>query len=555
MWQWLLSRLRKKPAPRAGTQVPRYQLDATARGSLLAALRTIAGHLEELVGLEATIEAEARIRATLDLDQQAAPYLAQAWDQLFPPASRGNLPDDIWLSLSNFYRLSAAAYDIALKRFPATNGSASGKRFAELSRRAIQRRHSHEKLQRFRYRSAAPSLWTSYAALYADACRHGVQALPLRDGAAETDGTVQSALLQALMFEVAPLGNLSPEQIECLDELLGRDCDLLVLRSAPDDRSPFVFGANAPHRHVHGRAEPAAAGGEPLCFGPGLAYGNVLRRLASLEAGQPAPWLAQLPGSVEEKIGLLRLLRDTWSNTPPTRRSPRQEEEGDLNVVHGFARVRRMVVATTFALAGGPGGDYASYRAKARDLDDYLDDAAQATESADSEPLSPLHVLQKLEQADGTPLEQWSLANSSERGLGLVVPPQKRGLKIGALIGYRQQESLQWDIAVIRRLGRTPHSGRVAGLQLLPGQPLPVNLRYLKKEEILRPGQEAVADFHDGILLSRHDRTLILEAGNHKPGQRMLLLAMGLRRTVVLEEVLESREDFCLVRYRDESPA
>lgn len=557
MFQWFSSRFRKKDGnthPLARDSGLRQLLDATSLGSLLATLRSLAEHLEALIGLEEGIEADARVRATLEIDQQAAPYLAQAWGQIFPPPPAAPLPDDVWLSLSNYYRLSAAAYALALTHFPTANLAANSgrKQFVQLSQRAIQRRHSHEKLQRFRYRNAAPSLWSSYAALYGNACRHGVNATPLVSTSAAEEGTIQSVLLHALMFEVAPLGNLSPEQIECLDALLARDAALLVLRSAPDDRSPFIFAPGAPTRSQPDQIPPKNA----FFFGPGLAYSNVLRVLAALEAGSDVDWLQQMPGTRAQKIDLFRLLRDTWSNTPPTRLAPRQSSEGKLHVVLGFAQVRRMITASAFALSGQPLDTHTDYQRKARNLDDYFGAVAErGPRPGESEPLSPLHVLQKLETADrGEALEQWQLADSSLAGLGLLIPQHKRQVKIGTLLGYRQEASMQWDIAVIRRLGRGPKGQRVAGLQILPGQPMPVNLLSLKENEMPRPGQEALADFHDGILLSRHDRSLILGPGQGQVGKRLLLLALALRQVIRLEELLEARDGFALVRYREEAP-
>jgi len=556
MLDWLSSRLKKTDGdahPLTTEAGLRQLLDDATVGASNTVLRNLSEYLEDLLGLEASILPEARLRAVLQIDERAAEFLALAWDQLFPPPPQAPLPDDVWLTLATYYRLSSSAFMEALAAFPKESLDSSGnrKQFAQLTLRALQTRHSHEKLQRFRYRPGDAALWKSYTALYSQARKQGVNAAPLKSPEGGKEWTIQGALLRALMLEVAPLENLSPEQIECLDQLLARDVAMLVLRSVPDERSPFVFDAAAPTRINANR--PASA--EAIFFGPGLAYSDLQRMLSSLEKNKPADWLEQAPGTPAQKIALFSLLRDNWSSTPPQRLTPRQSSEGKLNVVHGFTQVRRMIAAASFARSGQQLALYSSYQSRAKNLEDYFGSVAEEVTDDTTEPLPPLQVLETLELAgDRDQMEQWLVADSSSKGLGLIVPQQKRWLKIGSLLSFREKSSLQWEIAVIRRLGRNAQGQRVAGLLLYPGLAEPVSLRPLKEDECAKASRDSLADFHDGILLSQEEHTLLLEAKLATAGDRLLLLAHGLRQTILIEEVLEQRDDFTLVRYQEESP-
>jgi hypothetical protein len=556
MFDWLSSRLKKNDGdahPLTTEAGLRQLLDEATVGSANGVLRTLAETLEDLTDLEDRIDPEARIRATLGIDERAREFLPLLWDQLFPPLLRTLLPDDVWLILASYYRHSALAASAALAVFPKAEleTSSGRKQFALLSLIALQSRYGHEKLQRFRYRPAEPGLWQDYAKLYRDARKWGVNAQPVKvPGDAEKEVALQTVLLRALMLEVAPLENLAPEQIECLDRLLARDAAMLTLKGAADERSPFVFAEGPPSRFDATRPPVA----EALFFGPGLAYNDLQRVHAALEKNKPVDWLDPAPGTPAQKLALFALLKDCWSDTPPHRQSPREPSEGKLLVVHGFTQVRRMVAAASFARSGRQLSLYSSYQSRTQSQEEYFGSVAEEVPEENNEvPLTPLQVLQKLELAgDRDQMEQWIVADRSSQGMGLVVPQQKRWLKIGSLLGFRRKDAMQWELAVIRRLGRNIQSQRVAGLLLFPGLAEPVSLRPLKEGESIQSRKDSLADFCDGILLSPDERTLLLEADLGQVDDRYLLLAHGRRHGIRVEEVLESRDDFTLVRYRSE---
>ena len=557
MFEWLSSRLKKNEGDTHpfSTEAGLHQSLAEATvGAASNVLRTLTEFLEDLAELELQLSPEARIRALLHIEDQAREFLSQRWDQLFPPSPATTLSDDVWLSLANYYRHSAAAATAALTVFPQEEleSSRGRQRMARLILTALQSRYSHEKLQRFRYRPADASLWSDYASLYQTARKLGINAMPLTTPGNDRETTLQAVLLKALMLEVAPLENLSPEQIQCLDLFLERDVAMLVQRAVADARSPFVFAGSAPTR-----VNPTQlVADDALYFGPGLAYNDLQRILSALEKDKSVDWLEQAPGTTAQKTALFRMLKACWSDTPPQRQSPRQSSEGKLLVVHGFTQVRRMVAAAAFARSGRQLSLYSSYQSRAQNQDEYFGTVSgEEISEPDETPLTPLEVLQRLELAgDREQMEQWLVADSSSKGLGLVVPQQKRWLKVGTLLSFRRNDALQWEVAVIRRLGRNGQGQRIAGLLLFPGLAEPVSLRLLKEGEPVHAGRDSLADFRDGILLSQDDASLLLEADLGQAGNRLLLLAQGQRQAILIEEVLESRDDFKRVRYRPESP-
>ena len=329
----------------------------------------------------------------------------------------------------------------------------------------------------------------------------------------------------------------------------------MVTRDAPSERTLFIHTPGGP-RHP-GRVDPAQpTTGPSFYFGPWGAYAEVSKSLAAVAAGRAPDWLRDAPGNHVAHAALLRALHFGWSTNPPKRQFRRDEAEGTMLVVHDFVQVRRMVAVSAFVRSGRQIEFFTNFEFRSRMQDAYFGSVARTGDDAARdgrpEPLTPAETLERLELAgDKEQMEQWAVADRSATGIGTVVPHQKKWLRVGTLLGYRMPGELNWQIAVLRRLGRTPGGRRQAGLELLRGLPTPINVKRLAADETPPPvNAQSLSDFGDGILLtSGSDCTVLLDTVDVAVDNRLLLVGAELRSLVKVSEIVDQLPGVTLLRY------
>lgn len=558
MLDWFASKLKQKDSAHPlGTEAAlRDFLDSVPTVQPIHTLREIGDWLGEPERMAADMSPTAVRRAVRSLDEFAQDALTQCWAGLFAPAGDG-LADEFWLPLSQYYGHAAVGYRAALQHFP-PEGSIGNSERAELglfALRAMAALTSHNKLNRMRYRVSGPEHWAAMHELHRLARSRGVTATAYPLYRAVPSTSVQAEYLRGLLFETAPLENISPRQMEVIDQFLKTAANQLLLREVPDERTPFFVDtqtATPPVRWVLTAPIPP----EARFFGAGAAYGELLQAAAANQRGTPPAWLAAAPGSQEMQSQALLLLRDHWSKEPPRRRFRRAAEAGELLVVHGFAQVRRMVAASAFARSGRAPKLFSSYAGRISLQQNYFGTVAptevpQPEQEPEAE-LSPREMLQRLELAgDKDLMERWQVADTSAKGLGAIAPHHKQWLRIGALAGYRREASIYWELALIRRLSRSREGRRLVGLELLPGIPQQVHVKAVAPEtaETMALTPLALAEFGDGILVSAEAGTLLVEPGRFKAGDTLLVAGENLRLTIRLAERLEKGAEFEFFRY------
>lgn len=124
---------------------------------------------------------------------------------------------------------------------------------------------------------------------------------------------------------------------------------------------------------------------------------------------------------------------------------------------------------------------------------------------------------------------------------------------IGALVGYRWQDELDWRVAVIRRLGRS-HGVPNGGLSLFPGQPYCAQIQLMDQEDdspwSQQPGDAGKSGLQDAILLSPEHRQLLVPPDTFRPDRRIDLVVGGKRYPVRLAGLQAQGGDYELVLFR-----
>ena len=501
--------------------------------------------------------ADAR-RAIRALDEFSRPAIDALSAKLFA-SSEEDVAEAPRVALTSYYGHAIAAYRMAIAHFPPAAAINPQER-AELClfvARTLRLLNERNRLGRFRYRVAGADHWAATHELYRTASTRSalnvsVSLYDEKDPAT----TIEAEYLHCMMFDVAPLDNMTPRQIEIVDRYLRHMAGSLVTRSTPEPATPFCVDLQSgqpAHRWHAGLAIPE----DGFFVGPGQAWEEIVRVLNLLQQERPPAWLAAVPCSRQVQAETLLLLRDHWSPQPPQRQAPRSPEQGMLLVVHGFGQARRMVAISSFVRSGRKISSSSSYTERARAQQDYFGsvaDAALLIGKANIDPdanLSPIEIITKLEMTTSPEAtDRWLLADSSSSGIGAIAPLHRSWLHVGALIGYRRDSAVYWQLAVVRRLARNNEGKRLVGMQLLPGIPVPVHVKSVNSADAAHVKVDAsdLADFDDGILLSTDAGTLIVEP-SHVVGDIVIIAGEKIRLLVRLAERLDGTGEFKLFRY------
>lgn len=448
-------------------------------------------------------------RALKRLDERAQEPLTAIWFKLFDDGTGRRISEVPWLALARYYRNVHTGYRVCLEGLLSRAEVDDEERADALliACRTMAALGRYKTLLRLRYRELDPGYWGSLNGLAAWSAQFGggntlMELYP--DSGYQS--TIEREYLTALAFEVAPIANLLPTQMAGLDLILRRYGAHYHFSDGYREATPFVLDPTknqAPQRWLKGLAPRP----EQRFFGVGSAYAQLagLRKSAHASAEVPE-WLAPTRLDVAGYRSLLDLLVAHWSVQPPQRRHRRDRCDGEILVTHGVAQVRRMIAASEYAKSGGQINYQGStpYDHKLFGKLRFGSVEAGGPELADELPQTPMEILQKFElEGDRQMTERWTIADLSESGLGATAQTHAGWVRVGMLLGLRRIDSLDWQMAVVRRVSRTPEGRLSIGLQTIQGETRCGRLRFGEGDA----GNPWVAvagtadAYHDAILL------------------------------------------------------
>lgn len=556
MLNWLVSRL--KPVEDAPGHPLGSEADISAWLAELPAVNpqrvlvAIDEWLQDPDHLARQLDAAQMARAISRLDEFAQAAVAQCWQEVFKEArseQRGALPTR---ALENYY---AHCYDSCLYVFQRLlelpEANQEKRQQAKFATRAMHAWTSLKKLAHMTYRAPAEHWWRSAHELVGRgrelAILHIEQPLYGADGA---HTSLWKRYMAGLLLDTLPLTNLTANAIEAAERLavwVEPRCQYLEMQTG---LSLFMIdpeGACGPERCQESEGQPAGW----RYIGPGTGYQQLVQLSQTLRAAGALPaWLETLGLSAEEVGDLLQTMIAHWSPNPPKRGQPRHCSSGRILVVHGLALVRRMIAASDFARSGRS-LDYEGYLRTLR-LHHRGDDAV--IEDVPEAPKTPMEILRLLESAgDRQMMEQWEILDESLRGMGVRCPSRRSWQTIGALIALRREDDLNWQIALIRRLGSS-HGSPNAGLTLFHGTPLCSQVRvseFFASDESWRspPGETSGAGWRDAVVLSEEASLLLAPPGTFAVGQRVDVSIGGRFRPAVMHALQAKGNDYELIHF------
>ncbi len=469
-------------------------------------------------------------RALKRLDERAQVTLQALGQEIFSDGRARQINESAWLALARYYRNVYAGYRACLDALPdrAEQSEAERGDAVLLAARAMAALGRHKALLRMRYRVVEPGYWENLHGLALWSATFGTTLIELYEESGY-QSSVEREYLIALLYEVAPISNLLPPQLIALDALLRRLATHFQLAESFREGLPFVVDPGrdqAPRRWLKGLSPRP---GQHF-FGAGSAYGQLVGMRKQATATPEVPeWLAGTHLDRASWRGLLDLLVQHWSLDPPQRRQRRDRGEGEILVTHGVAQVRRMIAASEYARSGAQLSyeDNTPYDHKLFGRVRF----GSVSEGAPTQPgealATPMETLQKFElEGDRQMTERWLIADVSEQGMGAIAPKHAGWARVGMLLGLRRMDSLDWKVAVVRRLNRGPDGKLSIGMQTLDATTFCARLRF-GSGDAANPWAAAGGTtdiFHDAILLrDAQGSSLLLEPGVlSSPGECML---------------------------------
>lgn len=492
-------------------------------------------------------------RALKRLDEHAQGPLDALGIKLFEDRVGRQLSDPVWLAMVRYCRNVHSGYRLCLGALSSRKNQSDAERddAVLIACRAMAALVRHKTLLRMRYRDVDLKFWEETMELAAwcgnRGCNHTLFELYPNS---RYHTTFEREYLIALVFEAAPLANLNPSQMIALETILRRFAASFLFWGQYSDSTPYVIdlgGDTIAKRWVKGmNPRPGMR-----FFGLADAYSQLVALSNQARGSRHVPeWIVGARLDLESYRQLLDLLVSHWSANPPRRQHRRDQLQGELRVVHGIGRMRRMIAASEYVQAGGR-LDYEEatpydFRLFGRLRFGTVTEAA-TKDAAAAQDLLASQTLQKFEfEGDGQLTESWTIVDVSDSGMGAVANAHGGWARIGMLVAVRRGQGLEWQLAIVRRLSRSLTGRLSIGMTTVFGTPCCAQIRIPKDGlDQWVPLADSTDVRHDVILL-RHGKStsLFLEPGIFT-GEMQCKISFARRwRTVTLERSLGVGYDF-----------
>lgn len=517
------------------------------------ALREVNDWLEDPVHLIEAMPLSRAVRAVERLDEFAHDVATSCWDGLLAGAHAGQ-PGLVGGVLRTYLTGSYACNRRIFEKLAADPPQNHDKRLlARFAIRAMRAWVAVKKLGRMTYQAADPAWWATAHALLKLTRDYGVAHL---NQPAYPHHQLQSGVWKeyqvGLLFETAPLTNLTVHEIEATDRLvrwIEPHCRFVDSHSTLTPFCILPIGENMPVRWRDGvEYDP-----ETRFFGVGQGQNQLIQLRANLSReGKLPDWLASTGCNRGQMLQLLQLLITNWSADPPTRQHPRLQAKGTIRVVNGLDIVRRMIAASEFAKSGRD-LDYDSFLKNFHNR--HRDHAVVADAAPPPPPKTPMDVLRLLETAgDQQMMEIWEIIDISRGGLGARFTARRPWQRIGALMAYRMEDELDWHVAVLRRLGSS-HGKPNAGLSVFHGTPRCSQIRFANQETSTwnqMTKETSGLGWHNAILVSAEAKLLLIPSGLFSVDRAVHISVEGRWRPARLVKLHTRGNDYDLAIYQEE---
>lgn len=511
---------------------------------------------ERLIG---DLSTDGFLRAVMRLDEFAQGQVNAVWNYVFAERRIDHLVEQKLRTLDSFYVARHRANLFGLKVLrdkPDVGGSNAAALRGMIAQRAMSGLSGRLRAMRIRYRAPDSTWWSAVTEILKLAQAMGVINLRQRsypEDAAPTSCWVE--LLVTMFFEIAPVGNCTPQQMELLFRVLRWLEPHFMVQDTYSPQAQWMIrldNATTPAKSI-GSVNPDPA---LVFFGPGLAYSRLVAFRSTLATSKEVPdWLTSTYCTKEAALATVDNLIMHWSERPPQRRHKRMQSESPMKVSSGFGSIRRVIAFSEFARSGRKVGYKSHLEMLKFERRGFADSVQVSKDDEDKwQSATPLQTIEILETAgDKQMMDDWISLDVSETGIGATAPFLRPWMGIGVYCGYRLEGDVDWRIGIIRRIHRTEHGHPSVGIETFAEVPSCAQVRriVLTKPDA-NPWQEAAREggtFEDAIVLSMMKSLILLPAGMFMAEAHMVLMLAGQRFPIKLLELVHRNPDCDCIRF------
>jgi hypothetical protein len=493
-------------------------------------------------------------QAVLYIDAFARPAYNDLLLAYLLPGTRWHASEVAWSALDkhNYLLFEAYSYCLATALNSNEDLSRAKMQLALCSTRAMQAWVERKKLQHFRYRPPDIEWWLEAHKLVGLASQHNVISLvqPVYPDEPQVRSTIH-AYLTGLYLEIAPVSNLVPAQVEALHRWLQHSAGTFEFGEAPNSGTTHFISLHNPGNPTRYTSSVIHSPAMRYCSTQKL-RAPLLQLAHSLRNGNIPEWLQPLMPQKAAIDKLMQTLMRHWTDQPPERSSPRQNDSAPMRIVHGFSMARRMIACAAFAKRGR------SLNYRGTDMSLMFNElrfgrTGQAVRPVEEDlPVDPMETLLKLETSgDKQMMDEWLKVDSSDTGIGAVMPGLRSRNRIGELVGFRIEGHLDWRLGIVRRIGRDKQKRVSIGIETLAYPSVCAQVRPNNIElTVWNRASEGGNGYVDAIQIEADSDTLILMPGLFVAELAVSLQIEGKRRDIVLTEKIDHGNDWERVRFR-----
>ncbi len=442
--------------PLADARQARDLVSTLQPGDPATALRQITEWLKSLNQTEG-VKINRRFE-TVDLLDGAAngPQRTLSRDYLFTPREQKYHENRLWNAAYGYWKELGDAYNVCIREYESgsSGNTAIRRSLPVIVARALRALTLQLKWGFLRHGPVERRIWSEIARLYRLAEQAGMadSAIAIYPGEHELT-TPQREFLKAVVLAASSPDGLLPMRLDIAERAVAHFASAFRLSTRPEGCTHcFDLAHSKPPVRLLKGLNPS----ETLRFfaaGEGLAeLGRLTTRIS--QSGV-IPVEVNLGGRHEKEVvtGVLNHLAHIWSDRPPTRGAERRQTAGQITVVPGLNEII---------------GTLEPHQ------DDDLDFTCQAS------------------------AENWIVDNVSDYSYGAIIPSRKGNwIRIGALIGVKNETSEYWTIGLIRRIAWDEYHQRRVGIQLLARTAIPIKIARIPEATSLdftdhEPQQRAV---------------------------------------------------------------
>ena len=535
MFSWLES---KPDHPMFNAEEAKLLLAELPKDQPLKALEDVIAWLGSFRGTPG-FRLEPRIAVAMLLDQTGRQLCAKLLKQYL---SEPHLQDfrgiRLWQTIHTFTQEMAETYALCVDEYRREKSPSEEVRenITVVCVRLLRTRAEQMKLELMRYQDLAQEIWEGMYRYYRFAEESGladVMVTAYPGNAIHT--SPRHELLHALALSQSSPETLAPDQIEVASRIAARMVSFFGFTDKPDDACPYFIDLEHPMAPGHAGKEPELT--------PGMRFFGMAKAIPRLEeiAEQNEHGVLSEERrfgnefTPDGKLTVLKHLQQYWGGVYLHRLQERRNIHAEIEVVHGFKTISKLVAHIELDQVVGLSADEVSM-------------------------LKQRSAVGLAEVEEKYTSESWLVQDLSTSGLGGMMP-QVAGswAKIGALCGLKGRNAGQWWVGMIRRLKTDSRNKVHAGIEILTKKPLSVWLRALGRGVENAANWETSSgsfdyDYLPVILLpdaqnSYANATMLMETGSYVP-EAMFEVMMGEKsRNIKLAGLLAEGDDYEQVKF------